>query len=137
MMANLAQICGEIAKLCLVILTAEICIFSHRLMTAACFVQGRVRSQRNGQNKSPARRGETGRGLDARSPLQRPGQFAWADLLDDLNDAARARFDQYGAAIDHSVAIGRDGVGLRHVVIGHAGFRQHAAHHDLIRNRVV
>src|SRR6202035_2761395 len=59
-----------------------------------------------------------------------------ATLLDHLDDAARARFDQHGPAVDHGVAIGRDAVLLRDVVIGDAGFRQHAADDDAVRNGV-
>src|SRR5439155_15272701 len=57
-------------------------------------------------------------------------------LLHDLNDAARTRLDQHGLAVHHGVAVGRGAEGLRHVIIGHAIFRQHAADDHAIRNRV-
>src|ERR1700722_646364 len=81
---------------------------------------------------------ETGRGLCVRSAAAATGQFVQAvNLLDHLNDTARTWVDQHGSAVHHRVAVGRDGIGLRHVVIGDAGFRQHAAHDHAIRNRVI
>ena len=55
-------------------------------------------------------------------------------LFDHLDDAARARFHQHGLAIHQRVAIGCDAEGLRNVVIGDAGFRQHAADDYAILN---
>src|SRR5664279_733794 len=81
-------------------------------------------------NASPQSHPELGR----RSILEAVGIRT---LLDHLNDAARARFDQHGLAVHDGVAIGRDAVGLRHVVIGDAGFGQHAADDHAIRNSVV
>ena len=63
---------------------------------------------RNKQKPRPA--GETGRGLDVRkAPLRLSGQFVQATepLIDHLNDAAGARFDQHGLPVHHGVAIGR------------------------------
>src|SRR6267142_4451584 len=58
-------------------------------------------------------------------------------LLHDLNDTTRARLDQHGLAVHHGVAVRRDAKALRHVVIGHAGFRQHAADDHAILNSVI
>src|SRR6202171_3792167 len=96
---------------------------------------------RANKNKSPARRGNRA-GLSCPVALAalRPDivvcRSRWP-LLDHLNDAARARFDQHGLAVHHGVAIRRGAIGLRHVVIGDAGFRQHTAHDHTILNGVV
>ena len=83
------------------------------------------------KKKSPARRGRPGEAFMPGSPLRRSGQFAWfrqtEPLVDHLNDAAGARLDQHGLPVHHGVAMGRGTIGLRHVVIGDAGFRQYAA----------
>src|ERR1700693_5103277 len=89
------------------------------------------------ETKKPRPAGAAGRGLLVRLAAaavrtRMPG----ACLLHHLNDAARARFDQHGLAVHHGVAIGRGTVGLRHVVHGDAGFRQHGAYDYAIRNGV-
>src|SRR5205809_2818482 len=58
-------------------------------------------------------------------------------LFDDLHDAARARLHQHGLAVHDRVAIRYDAKRLRHVVIGHAGFRQHAADDHTFGNAVI
>src|SRR3981189_1458420 len=91
--------------------------------------------------KEPRPAGETGRGLQCPVAIAQhapaPGQIVQADLLDDLNDAAGTRFDQYGPTVHYGVAIGGDAKSLRHVVIGNAGLRQHAANDHAIGNDVV
>src|SRR5260370_22271644 len=90
--------------------------------------------------KRPRPAGGPGGALTSGAPLRQAGQFvqmAKAALLDQLNDAPGAWFDQDGAAIHHGVAIGRDGKALRHVVNGDAGRRQHAADDHAIRYRVI
>src|SRR4051812_3056241 len=82
-----------------------------------------------GSRRSPGRQSQTkappggdGRGgaVVARSRLRRARALDVQALLDHLNDAAGARLDQHGLAVDHGVAIGRGAIGLRHVVIGDA-----------------
>src|SRR5258708_15980471 len=58
-------------------------------------------------------------------------------LFDDLHDAARARLDQHGLAVHDRIAVGHDAKRLRHVVIGHAGFPQHAPANPPLGNRVI
>src|SRR4051812_27948881 len=98
-----------------------------------------VRSHVTATEKNPARGGNRA-GLSCpvvnsrTSACAAPGLTVQAlRLINHLNDATRTRFDQYCLAVHHGVAIGRRGIGLRHVVIGNAGFRQHAADDHAIR----
>jgi hypothetical protein len=58
-------------------------------------------------------------------------------LVDHLNDAARARFDQHGFAVHHSVAVRRGAERLRHVIEGHAALGQDRADNDATRSRTI
>src|SRR4030095_5497148 len=92
------------------------------------------------QTKSPARRGNTGRGFRAlnsrKSATASSGLFVQVlcGLVYHLNDAAAARLDQHGRAINHGVAEWRAAETLRHIVVSHAGFGQHGADHDAVWN---
>src|SRR6476469_10794837 len=94
------------------------------------------------RSQKPRPAGVTGRGLGVRSPSRikmrrRPDyRSGGLRLLDHLNDAAGTRFDQHGLAVHHRVTIRSNTVGLRHVVIGDAGLRQHAADDHAVRNGV-
>jgi hypothetical protein len=85
--------------------------------------------------------GDAGRGLlsgrnSRTSACAAPGRsFRLLRSIDHLNDATGTRLDQDRLAVHDRVAIRRHAERLRHVVIGHAGFRQHAADHDAIGNR--
>src|SRR3954453_15948184 len=52
-------------------------------------------------------------------------------LLDDLDDAMRARIDQHGTIVDHRVAIVAHTVFRRHVIVGDALLGQVRANSDV------
>ncbi len=53
-------------------------------------------------------------------------------LLDDLDDTAAMRFDQNRAAVYDGISMFSNAVFRRHVVIGHALFRQDRADPDIL-----